>query len=198
MALETYELDKKMLEYSISQFRNIPEYVKLCEAFSVGLGSIQNGVDYLSDMIDLNKAQGIWLDYIGWLVGVKRNELTDTSDFFSANAEDVNEEKYFWFPNQSQSNNINLQDEYYRSLIKAKIGYNTSRCTREDNIKNIKNFTFANHVIIDNVEPMVLDITLYGDNILKMQNMREEVEKLLGDGVGIGNFEIKGLDEYEQ
>lgn len=197
MALETYELDKKMLEYSISEFRNIPEYVKICEAFCVGLSSIQSGVDYLSDMIDLDKAEGIWLDYIGWLVGVKRTDLTDTSAFFCTNAEDVNEEKYFWFANQNQSNNANLEDEYYRSLIKAKIGYNTSRCTREDNIRNIKNMTFANHVIIDNVEPMVLDITLYGDNILNMQNMREQIEKLLGDGVGIRNLEVKGLDEYD-
>ena len=197
MALETYELDKKMLEYSISQYRVVPEYVKICEAFCVGLGTIQNSIDYLSDMIDLDKAQGIWLDYIGWVVGVKRDELTDVSDFFSVNAEDLNIEKYFWFANQTQGNNITLQDEYYRSLIKAKIGYNTSRCTREDNIKNIKNMTFANHCIIDNVEPMVLDITLYGDNILNMQNMREQIEKLLGDGVGIRNLTIRGLDEYE-
>ncbi|MBO7527453.1 MAG: DUF2612 domain-containing protein [Clostridia bacterium] len=95
MALLTYELDKKMLEYSISQFRNIPEYVKMCEAFAVGLGSIQSAVDYLSDMIDVDKAEGIWLDYIGWLVGVKRTDLTDTSAFFCTNAEDVNKEKYF-------------------------------------------------------------------------------------------------------
>lgn len=197
MALITYELDKKMLEYSISEFRNIPEYVKICEAFCVGLATIQSGVDYLSDMVDLDKAEGIWLDYIGWLVGVKRNEITDTGLFFSVNAEDVNEEKYFWFANSIQSNSTNLSDEYYRSLIKAKIGYNTSNCTREENIKNIKNFTFANHVIIDNVEPMVLDITLYGDNILNMQDMRTQIEKLLGDGVGIRNLTIKGLDEYE-
>ena len=63
MALETYELDKKMLEYSISQFRNIPEYVKICEAFAVGLGTIQSGVDYLSDMLDVDKAEGVWLIY---------------------------------------------------------------------------------------------------------------------------------------
>jgi hypothetical protein len=44
---------------------------------------------------------------------------------------------------------------------------------------------------------MVLDITLYGDNVIQMQNMRYEVEKLLGDGVGIRDFEIKGLDEYD-
>lgn len=197
MALQIYELDKKMLEYSISQFRMIPEYVKICEAFCVGLGTIQSSIDYISDMIDVDKAQGIWLDYIGWLVGIKRDDLTDTGNFFSVNAEDVNEEKYFWFATQQVGNNISLQDEYYRSLIKAKIGYNTSHCTRNENIRNIKNMTFADHVIIDNIEPMVLDITLYGDNILNLQNLRKQIEKFLGDGVGIRNLTIKGLDEYE-
>ena len=196
MSLETLELDKKMLEYSISQFRNIPEYVKICEAFSVGAESIQDAVNYLSDMLDKDKAEGVWLDYIGWLVGIKRNELTDTSDFFCANAEDVNEEKYFWFANQIHGNNIVLGDELYRSLINAKIGYNTSKCTRNENIQNIKNITFADYVIIDNVEPMVLDITLYGDNILNMQNLREQIEKLLGNGVGIRNLVTRGLDDY--
>lgn len=197
MSLETYELDKKMLEYSISQYRVVPEYVKICEAFCLGLGTIQDSIDYLSDMIDLDKAQGIWLDYIGWLVGVTRTDLTDASIFFSANAEDVNEEKLFWFANQNQSENISLSDEVFRSYIKGKIGYNVSRCTRNDNIKNIKNTFYADHVIIDNIEPMVLDVTLYGDNILNVQNMREQIEKLLGDGVGIRTLNIRGLDEYE-
>ena len=147
-------------------------------------------------MITLDKAEGIWLDYIGWLVGTKRDELTDTSPFFCANAEDVNEEKYFWFANQSISSNITLTDENFKRLIKAKIGYNVSTCTRNENIRNIKYITFADHCIIDNVEPMVLDITLYGDNILSIQNLKQKIETFLGDGVGIRNLTIKGLDEY--
>ena len=47
MSLETYKLDKKMLEYSISQFRSVPEYVKICEAFTIGAESIQNAINYL-------------------------------------------------------------------------------------------------------------------------------------------------------
>lgn len=182
---------------TISILKNYPKFLTLLKVIANRLNNLQDCVNYLCENINIDKAEGIWLDYIGWLVGVKRTDLTDTSAFFCTNAEDVNEEKYFWFANQNQSNNVSLQNEYYRSLIKAKIGYNTSRCTREDNIRNIKNMTFADHVIIDNVEPMVLDITLYGDNILNMQNMREQIEKLLGDGVGIRNLEVKGLDEYD-
>lgn len=206
MSLETYELDKKMLEYSISQFRNIPEYVKMCEAFAVGVESIQGSVDYLSDMIDLSKAEGVWLDYIGWLVGRKRDDFLNLADYFCVNKTgvdenlnpigDVNKEKLFWFANQSTNQQMNLTDEIYRGQIYGKIGYNISKSTRNENIKIIKNITMADHVIIDNVEPMVLDITLYGDNILQFQGLRQTIESILGNGVGIDNLEIKGLDEY--
>ena len=139
-ALETYELDKKMLEYSISQYRVVPEYVKICEAFCVGLSSIQNGVDYLSDMIDLNKAEGIWLDNIGQLVGQTRSQMIDTDQFFCVNAEDVNKLKRFYFPSLSDRNGgvSDLSDNLFYGQIKAKIAYNISDGTRESNIKIIK------------------------------------------------------------
>lgn len=195
MTIVKLDLDKKMLEYSISEFRNIPEYIKICEAFCIGLSKIQDGVDYLSDMINLNKAEGVWLDYIGWLVGTTRS-YADITRFFCVNAEDLNELKYFWFKDQSIGANGTLDDEYFRRKIYAKIGYNTSKCTRNENIKIIKNMTFANHVIIDNTDVMTLDITLYGDNILETQDMIKRIESILGDGVGVGTLSIKPLSEY--
>lgn len=197
MTINSYELDKKMLEYSISEFRNIPEYVKLCEAFCVGLSKIQNGVNYLSDAIQLDKAEGIWLDYIGWLVGITR-EYSDITKFFCVNAEDVNALKYFWFKDQSVGINGTLDDELFRRRIYAKIGYNTSKCTRNENIKIIKNMTFADHVVINNVDIMTLDITLYGDNVFETQNMIKNIETILGDGVGIRTLNIKPLSDFEQ
>ena len=85
MTLQKLELDKLMQQYSISQFRNISEYVKICEAFTVGLGTIQDTVDYLSDVFNLDKATGIWLDYVGWLVGETRGEYIDTDKYFCVN-----------------------------------------------------------------------------------------------------------------
>lgn len=182
---------------TISILKNYPRFLTLLKVIANRLDDLQNCADYLCENTSLDTAQGIWLDYIGWLIGTWRSEVIDTSNFFSVNAEDVNEEKYFWFANSNITANMNISDEYYRSLIKAKIGYNISRCTRNENIKYIKNMTYADHVIIDNIEPMVLDITLYGDNILTMQDMKKHIEKLLGNGIGIRNLTIRGLDEYD-
>ena len=191
MALETYELDKKMLEYSISQFRNIPEYVKICEAFAVGLGTIQTSVDYLSDMIDVDKAEGVWLDYIAWLVGTNRTTY-DILQYFCVNAPHLNVEKYFYFEGISSLEKGTVQDVALRKRIKAKIAYNTSRATRNENIKIIEGMVNADKVVITNVSPMVLDVTLYGENLFypSTQALRQSIENILGNGVGIRNLTI--------
>jgi hypothetical protein len=175
-----------MLEYSISQFRAIPEYVKMCEAFAVGLDSIQNGIDYLSDMIDKDKAEGVWLDYIGILVGQKRGEYVDTDQFFCVNAEDVNKPKKFYFPGISSSlgNASTLSDELFQGQINAKIAYNISNGTREDNIRIIKPLVNADKVVIENVSPMELKITVYGKNVIT-NNIKERIESILAPGVGV-------------
>ena len=195
MSLETLQLDKVIQQYSISELRNIPEYVKLCEAHTVGLSKIQNVIDYLSNAINIDTAEGIWLDYIGWLVGATRS-YGDADRFFCVNSEDVNVEKYFWFANQSINEESSLDDNFFRRKIKAKILFNKTSCTRNENIQIIKGITFAEKVIIENVEPMLLDITLYGDNILQTTTTFNDVERVLGEGVGIRRLQIKGMDEY--
>ena len=197
MALETYELDKKMLEYSISQFRNIPEYVKICEAFAVGCGSIQNAVNYLSDMIDVDKAEGVWLDNIGNLVGTLREESIDLSQYFCVNAEHVNVPKRFYFPNISTSGVSNFEDSLFQGQIRAKIAYNNSNGTREDYIRIIKQLVNADKVIIENYTPMELKIRLYGENIIT-NNIKQRIESILQDGISVyGDITIYEYISYE-
>ena len=199
MTLQKLELDKLMQQYSISQFRNIPEYVKICEAFTVGLGTIQDTVDYLSDVFNLDKATGIWLDYVGWLVGETRGEYIDTDKYFCVNAEDVNVSKFFYFPNSVNNSSSSLSDELFRGQIKAKIAYNVSKGTREDLIKIIKYLVNADKVIIEKQAPMVLKITLYGERILKV-NIVERILSVLPDGVGLYNNDVIIYDNmtYEE
>lgn len=257
MAFESYQLDKTMLENSISQFRSIPEYVKICEAFCVGLSTIQNTINYLSEAIDLNRAQGIWLDYLAWLVGTTRetyslskyfclnqtgyftyyawtnsgtsvytlsatpsigdevfsdtdatllgvvglyanNKITVTGVEYTRNSDndvtkpvgDLNVEKYFYFEGSSTLDKGSLQDNYLRNKIKAKVAYNTSKATRNENIKIIKGMVNADKVVISNVSPMVLDITIYGNHLSypSIQSLRQSIEKVIGNGVGIRNL----------
>lgn len=180
---------------TIAVLRNYPRFLTLLKIFGNRFDELQYVVNYMCDETTLAKAKGVWLDYIGWLVGTKR-DFSDINRFFCANAEDVNELKLFWFGNDADSTEGSLDDEPFRRRIYAKIGYNTSQCTRNENIYIIKNMTLADHCIIEVVEPMTLDITLYGDEIIETQNLREKIEDILGNGVGIRYLEIKGMDEW--
>lgn len=48
--------------------------------------------------------------------------------------------------------------------------------------------TFAKKVKIKNVDIMLLDVTLVGDNLFFTQDTKSDIELVLGSGVGIRNL----------
>lgn len=179
--------------YSLGQFRNNPEYIALIGADAGLKDNLQKNAQYLLDSIDINLAEGVFLDYRGWLVGISRRYF-DISAYFSYNRADVNTEKYIWF-SEPETDFVapsgSLEDRDFRARIKAKAGANTSKCTREENISIIKNMTFARHVKIKNVDIMLLDVTLVGDNLFFTQDTKSDIELVLGSGVGIRNLRVE-------
>lgn len=179
--------------YSLGQFRNNPEYMALIGADAGLKDNLQKNAQYLLDSIDINLAEGVFLDYWGWLVGISRRYF-DISAYFSYNRADVNTEKYIWF-SEPETDFVapsgSFEDRDFRARIKAKAGANTSKCTREENISIIKNMTFARHVKIKNVDIMLLDMTLVGDNLFFTQDTKSDIELVLGSGVGIRNLRVE-------
>lgn len=186
------KLDYSVLnqKYSLSQLRAVSEYLALINADAFCKDNLQKNVKYILDSMDINKAEGFLLDDIATLVGTSR-EYFDVTEYFSYNRADVNIEKYIWF-SEPESDFVvpsgKLEDVNFRARVKAKAGANSSKCTREDNIRIIKNMTFAKKVIIKNIEPMLLDITLIGDNLFLTQNIKADIESVLGRGVGLRNL----------
>lgn len=147
MSIETYDLLNTMLNNTISPLRNNDGYIKLCEAHCVGLGKIQDTINYMSDCLNVDVASGVWLDNIGALVGINRSAF-DISRYFCVNSPDINVEKEFYFEKSSIWTKGNLQDITFRQRIKAKVGYNISNGTRENNLAIIKGLTNADKVVI--------------------------------------------------
>lgn len=180
-------------KYSISQLRACKEYLALISADADLKESLQNNLQKILDSTDINKADGFLLDNIGALVGTAR-EYFDTSVYFKINSQDVNTEKYIWF-SQPQTDFIapsgSLEDRNFRARIRAKAGANISKCTREENINIIKNMTFAEKVIIQNIAPLLLDITIKGSNLFISQDLKRDIESILGRGVGIRNLVVE-------
>ena len=182
---------KKMQFYAVSQLRLNPDYQNLCEVIGQDFNDLKKISEYILKSINIDEAEGIWLDYLGWLVGTTRVYF-DIGDFFSVNSDDLNADKYFWFPGTTVGGESNLDDVLFRKRIYAKIGYNISKGTREENIYILKNLTFAKKVIIKRVAPLVLDITLIGNDIIQTPTFKEDIEKVLGLCVGTGTITVLG------
>lgn len=147
MTIEKYDLLNTMLNNTISSLRNNDGYIKLCEAHCIGLGKIQDTIDYMSDCLNVDVANGVWLDNIGYLVGIDRTAF-DISRYFCVNSPDINVKKEFYFPKSSIWTKGTLNDILFRQRIRAKIGYNISNGTRNNNLEIIKGLTNADKVVI--------------------------------------------------
>lgn len=182
---------KKMQFYAVSQLRLNPDYKTLCEVVGQDFNDLKKISEYILKCTNIDEAEGVWLDYIGWLVGTTRTYF-DIGDFFSVNSDDLNADKYFWFPGTSVVGENNLDDIFFRKRIYAKIGYNISKGTREENIYILKNLTFAKKVILKRVAPLVVNVTLIGDDIIQTPTFKEDIEKVLGLCVGTGTITVLG------
>lgn len=191
MAIEKLDLEGLIKSFSISKLRSNQAYVKLCEAHCKGLNTIQDAINYMTDMLDIDKANGVWLDYIGWLVGTTRS-FFDMGSFFCVNSADINVEKYFYFPTQTQWTQGKLDDVIFRQRIKAKIGYNISKGTREENIYIIKNLTNADKAVITKAGYKMLNVHLYGEDIVfsSVNSLREDIANVFGATIGLKELEI--------
>ena len=180
----------------ISVLRNYPRFLTLLKCIAPRLDNLQDVANYMCENTNLDTAEGIWLDYIAWLVGTTRDAY-NILNFFCFNAPHINVEKEFYFEGITPDSKGNLQDVLLRKRIKAKIAYNTSKATRNENIRIIQGIFNADKVVITKPEPMVLDMVLYGDEIIypSIDNVRDAITNLLGNGVGLRNLEIRSANE---
>lgn len=196
--MELFNSYSLLQENTISVLRNYPRFLTLLKCMGSRFDNLEDCINYLCEKTQKDTADGIWLDYVGWLVGKTRADYVDISNYFCVNAEDVNVSKYFYFPtSMATGTSSNLDDSLYRIQIDGKIAYNISNGSRESNIRVIRGVTNADRVIIYNYAPMLLDIVLYGYNLIDKNNLIANIEKVLGNGIGVHALDYYDIS-YEQ
>ena len=111
---------------TISILKNYPRFLTLLKVIANRLDNLQDCVNYLCENMSIETAEGIWLDYLAWLVGTTR-EAYNILNFFCVNAPHLNVEKLFYFEGITPDAKGNLQDfddNFYiepMTLIKYKL-----------------------------------------------------------------------------
>lgn len=185
-----FEVDfvKKMQFYAISQLRQNPDYLEFCQLIGDDYNDLKKVSEFILKSINIDEAEGIWLDYLAWLVGTSRQYI-NLNQLFFVNVPHINVPKNFYFVRRGINVIGNINDNFLRRRIYAKIAYNNSKGTRNENNFIIKNLTNAERVIIKRVAPMLLDVTLIGDIDISFSR-RTDLEPVIGNGVGIRHINV--------
>lgn len=185
-----FEVDfvKKMQFYAISQLRQNPDYLEFCQLIGDDYNDLKKVSEFILKSVNIDEAEGIWLDYLAWLVGTSRQYI-NLNLLFCVNVPHINVPKNFYFVSRGNNVTVNINDNFLRRRIYAKIAYNNSKGTRNENNFIIKNLTNAERVIIKRVAPMLLDVTLIGDIDISFSR-RTDLEAVIGNGVGIRHINV--------
>ena len=185
-----FEVDfvKKMQFYAISQLRQNPDYLEFCQLIGDDYNDLKKVSEFILKSVNIDEAEGIWLDYLAWLVGTSRQYI-NLNQLFCVNVPHINVPKNFYFVSRGINVSGNINDNFLRRRIYAKIAYNNSEGTRNENNFIIKNLTNAERVIIKRVAPMLLDVTLIGDIDISFSR-RTDLEPVIGNGVGIRHINV--------
>lgn len=158
---------------------------------------LQGQLDVLCfiDNLNIENAQGIWLDLIGKWVGIERPLFSGSSikafGFDDATLFGKWDEGY-WL--DGKSNSVPARDEAYRTYIYLKIAKNNYKPTIPNMYEAFKIAFQTENVVINEVKPKVLDIQIENTKLTSEELLYIRDNKLFpiaqGVGVTIG-FEIK-------
>ena len=132
--MELFDSYNYLQTNTISVLRQYPRFLTLLKSCAFNFDNLQDCINYLCENTQKDTSQGIWLDYIGWLVGITRANYADISDYFCVNQTgvdanmnptgDINREKLFYFPTSlSTGSSSSLDDSLYKVQIDGKIAY---------------------------------------------------------------------------
>lgn len=134
-------LDEARGRYTMA-FENKPVFDKIMQLITLEVSEIQSILKDLKQLRTLEEATGIYLDIIGEIVGQPRILLdVDFLEFFGMEGDpraykmgDLfrSDGGIFFDLNERMQGNVQLDDETYRIMIRAKIAKNSTRATPED------------------------------------------------------------------
>lgn len=182
--MKLYDYKNKGLEYIISYFRTNKDIVNILQTIGQRYEELQNILQQLLTNLNISKARGKRLDYIGAEVGASRDE-SDFGEYFCINRLHLNVPKPFYFITSGldPKSTLSLSDAEYIQKIYAYIGTNSSSGSLEELISIIKKITNADTVLINKNENQGISIDIKGDGLIMTKNTINYIQNILGDGI---------------
>ncbi len=181
-----------------AQYRNSPKAYQWYGITRSISDEIQSAANDVRLMYDIDNNSGEQLDIIGRIVGVDRRVIASITIVVAQFGDEAAQcgDDTVQFGNDSITENATLSDDYFRSLIKAKIQNNSNDTTIDGIIQSV-NAILSNdvEVIVNDNEDMTFSIEVYG--------VITDIERYLilnnniipkPQGVGISSYLLESTD----
>lgn len=191
--MKTFEYKIEALKYVLPYFRQNEDIVEVLRAIGARFEGLQDAILYFMNSQNLKDARGVWLDNYGSEVGAARDEL-DYGNYFCVNRLHVNVSKRFYFTSSKENplSPLTLDDAEYIQKIFAYILGNNSSGTWNEIIDIVKTITNAEKVILSKPKKCVLNVDIYGSNIVLTRNTVMYIQNIVAEGVDVEEIKING------
>lgn len=191
--MKTFKYKIEALKYILPYFRQNEDIVEVLRAIGARFEGLQDAILYFLNSQNLKDARGVWLDRYGAEVGAARDEL-DFGNYFCVNRPHVNVAKRFYFITSKENplSPLTLDDAEYIQKILAYILGNNSCGTWNEIINITKIIANAEKVILTKPKKCVLNIDIYGSNIVLTRNTVFYIQNIVTEGVDLEEIKING------
>ena len=163
-------------------------------------------IDQYSDKFDIDTANGVWLDYVGYKLGVLNRPSTPIAEsyfgFENSGGMGFNQEPFI----NSSADTIPFTDEEFRAFLKAKAQQLITDCTPEsirdalllffDDVTVIDNQDMTTTIIINSSRPLAITLSAIESGIVtKPAAVRMYIQIVFGNHFGFENSGGTGFNQ---
>jgi hypothetical protein len=145
---------RQALENLASQFGESEKFIKWLSEKMVSYDNAQEWLDYIQSNVNVDDAEGYWLDLIGLIVGQPRIVDFAIPKVFFGYIDQLATLGYgqarYREDGESPSSSSTLPDPEYRVLIKARISYNFANVTLPGIASTLSVLFMADAVVVKN------------------------------------------------
>src|SRR5574344_294675 len=181
--------EEQALSVVVPYLLQFPEIYGLAKNSGTRTQNVEDVAWELLWNLDVDTAEGTWLDYLGKKVGQTR-VYSPTVDgaftFGGTTSEGFGAGNFLSSALTGSNTKIARTDALFRNAIRAKILQNNTDCSLDELINACKLLYNANIVLVNENYPAGIEsIYLYGSSLLQSSNANAEIKKMIPAGVSL-------------
>jgi len=195
-----YQLDNHedlALSVVVPYLLQFPELYGLSKNSGTRAQYIEDVVWGLLYNLDVDTAEGVWLDYLGKKVGQPRTyapKVEGAFTFGGTSSQGFGSGKFISAALSGSSTKVARTDASFRDAIRAKIIENNTDCSLDELIQACKLLYQASIVQITEAYPAgISNIDMYGSTLLQSSSANLDVKRMLPAGVSLDTVTFYNL-----